>query len=60
MILCRYIAVVLMMLYISGCANLAASTAGTFIGNIASDRYIKEMDKRDKNSNTVQTDMRTR
>jgi hypothetical protein len=29
----------------SGCANLATSTAGTFIGNIASDRVIKEMDK---------------
>ena len=29
-----------------GCANFAASVSGTFIGNIASDRVIKEMDKK--------------
>ena len=28
-----------------GCANFAASVSGTFIGNIASDRVLKEMDK---------------
>jgi uncharacterized protein YceK len=49
-----------MTLSISGCVSLAASTAGTFIGNIASDRYLKELDKNDKNTNAVQTDMRTR
>ena len=31
-----------------GCASFAASVSGTFIGNIASDRVIKEMDKKDK------------
>ena len=31
-----------------GCANFAASVSGTFIGNIASDRVIKEMDKEKK------------
>ena len=30
-----------------GCANFAASVSGTFIGNIASDRVIKEMDKKE-------------
>ena len=30
----------------TGCVSLAASTAGTFIGNIASDRVLKEMDKK--------------
>ena len=29
-----------------GCANFAASVGGTFIGNIASDRVIKEMEKK--------------
>lgn len=38
---------VIMLLCISGCVNLAASTAGTFIGNIASDRVIKELDKKE-------------
>ena len=31
-----------------GCANFAASVSGTFIGNIASDRVLKEMDKEKK------------
>ena len=31
-----------------GCANFAASVSGTFIGNIASDRVLKEMDKKEK------------
>ena len=30
-----------------GCANFAASVSGTFIGNIASDRVLKEMDKKE-------------
>lgn len=29
----------------TGCANFAASVSGTFIGNIASDRVLKSMDK---------------
>lgn len=47
-------------LSISGCASFVASTAGTFVGNIASDRYLKELDKNGKNTNAVQTDMRAR
>ena len=31
---------------LSGCANFAASVGGTFVGNIASDRVMKEMDKK--------------
>ena len=31
---------------LTGCANFAASVSGTFIGNIASDRVIKEMEKK--------------
>ena len=54
----QIIALVVMSLSVSGCASLAASTAGTFIGNIASDRVIKEMDKRDKDSNTMQERVR--
>ena len=30
----------------SGCVNFAASVGGTFVGNIASDRVLKEMDKK--------------
>jgi uncharacterized protein YceK len=47
-----------MTLSISGCVSLAASTAGTFIGNIASDRFLKEVDKNGKDKNAVQTNMR--
>ena len=32
----------------TGCANFEASVSGTFIGNIASDRVLKEIDKKDK------------
>ena len=38
--------VFLVLLTLCGCANFAASVSGTFIGNIASDRVIKEMDKK--------------
>ena len=34
------------MLSILSFANFAASVSGTFIGNIASDRVLKEMDKK--------------
>lgn len=44
----------------TGCVSLAASTAGTFVGNIASDRFLREMDKNGKDTNAVQTDMRAR
>ena len=30
----------------TGCANFAASIGGTFVGNIASDKVIKEMNKK--------------
>jgi len=33
---------------LTGCANFAASVGGTFVGNIASDKVIKEMDKNKK------------
>tara|TARA_R110000868_G_scaffold146817_1_gene367814 strand:- start:1266 stop:1406 length:141 start_codon:yes stop_codon:yes gene_type:complete len=33
---------------LGGCANFAASLGGTFIGNIASDRAIRQMDKEKK------------
>ena len=33
---------------LTGCASFAASVSGTFIGNIASDRVLKEMDKKEK------------
>jgi hypothetical protein len=33
---------------LTGCANFATSLSGTFIGNIASDKVIKEMDKKEK------------
>lgn len=33
---------------LTGCANFAASVGGTFVGNIASDKVIKEMEKKEK------------
>ena len=36
----------IIVLLLAGCANLATSISGTFIGNIASDRVLKEMDKK--------------
>ena len=35
-------------LILTSCANFAASVGGTFVGNIASDRVIKKMDKENK------------
>lgn len=50
--------IVSFMLSLMGCANFMASVSGTFIGNIASDRMLKEMDKNHgKNTNAVQTNM---
>ena len=40
------IMVFISLLTLCGCANFAASVSGTFIGNIASDRVLKEMDKK--------------
>ena len=44
-----------MTLSISGCVSFAASTAGTFIGNIASDRVLKEWDKKEKQNGRQKT-----
>ena len=42
----KYILVIMLML--TGCANFAASVGGTFVGNIASDKVLKEMEKKHK------------
>jgi hypothetical protein len=48
------IVIATVVLSLVGCANFAASVTGTFIGNIASDRMIKEMDKKHgENNNTM-------
>jgi hypothetical protein len=38
--------VLLGILSLYGCVNFAASVGGTLVGNIASDKIIKEMDKK--------------
>jgi hypothetical protein len=38
--------VLLTVLSLYGCANFAASVSGTFIGNIASDRVLKNIDRK--------------
>ncbi len=40
--------IILLCLLLTGCTQFAASVSGTFIGNIASDRVIKDMDKNKK------------
>ena len=42
----RGIYIFLTSIALCGCANFAASVGGTFVGNIASDKVIKEMDKK--------------
>ena len=44
----KLIVLVIVMISLMSCANFAASVSGTFIGNIASDRVLKEMDKKEK------------
>jgi hypothetical protein len=56
----QLVVMIVMTLSISGCVSLAASTAGTFIGNIASDKFLKDTGKNGKDKNAVQTDMRAR
>jgi|APGre2960657404_1045060.scaffolds.fasta_scaffold465320_2 hypothetical protein len=34
-----------LLLVCSGCTQFVASVSGTFVGNIASDRVLKEVDK---------------
>jgi hypothetical protein len=36
----------ILVLGLYGCANFAASVGGTLVGNIASDRVLKEMEKK--------------
>jgi len=40
--------IIIACLLLTGCTQFAASVSGTFIGNIASDRMLKEMDKNKK------------
>ena len=42
----RYIIVACVLYTLTGCVNFAASVGGTFVGNIASDRVLKEMEKK--------------
>jgi membrane associated rhomboid family serine protease len=42
----RGIVIFLVWSLLTGCANFAASVGGTFVGNIASDRVIKDMEKK--------------
>ena len=44
----KFIILIIVMVIVMSCANFAASVSGTFIGNIASDRVLKEMDKKEK------------
>ena len=46
------------LLCLNGCASFAASVGGTFVGNIASDRVLKEMDKNAKDTNSMQKHLR--
>ena len=40
--------IIILCFMLTGCANFAASVGGTFVGNIASDRVLKEMEKNKK------------
>lgn len=42
----RKIIIICGTLCLVGCTSFAASVGGTFVGNIASDKVIKEMDKK--------------
>ena len=44
----KFIVLFIIIIILVSCANFAASVSGTFIGNIASDRVLKEMDKKEK------------
>ena len=49
----RNMILVSLLLVCSGCSQFVASVSGTFVGNIASDRMLKELDK-DKKDDTKQ------
>ena len=38
--------ILLVFMFLYGCTQFAASVGGTFVGNIASDRVLKEIDKK--------------
>lgn len=38
--------VVIFFIFLAGCTQFAASVSGTFVGNIASDKAIREMNKK--------------
>ena len=40
------VGIYILLISLCGCANFAASVGGTFVGNIASDRVLKDMDKK--------------
>lgn len=42
----RGIYIFLLASLLTSCANFAASVGGTFVGNIASEKFIKEMEKK--------------
>jgi hypothetical protein len=38
--------IVIALLSLYGCANFVASVGGTFVGNVASDKFLKDTDKK--------------
>jgi hypothetical protein len=51
----KKIVIACVMINLVGCTSLATSISGTFIGNIASDRVLKEMDKQEKQNGRQKT-----
>ena len=51
----KKIVIACVMINLTGCTSFAASVGGTFIGNIASDRVLKEMDKKEKQNGRQKT-----
>jgi hypothetical protein len=38
--------VVIFFIFLAGCTQFAASVSGTFVGNIASEKVLQQMDKK--------------
>ena len=38
--------ILLVFMFLYGCAQFAASVGGTFVGNVASDKFLKDTDKK--------------
>ena len=38
--------ILLAFMFLYGCAQFAASVGGTFVGNVASDKFLKDTDKK--------------